>query len=100
MCDAFERTVPQLGDEEVALGIAQRLLHAIVGETRCQLSIIAIKRGVPNEELAIAAFCVRRVRQTGIDSLDIGRTGLTRNGRVSGRSGNGKNANQGNAQDK
>lgn len=91
---------PQLGDEEVALGIAQRLLHAIVGEKRCQLSIIAIKRGVPNEKLAIAAFCFRRVRQTGIDSLDIGRTGVTRNGRVSGRSGNGKNANQGNAQDK
>ncbi len=56
MGDAFERALLQLIDQEVALGIAQRLLRAVVGQKRCELTIIAIQRRLPNEKLAAVAF--------------------------------------------
>ena len=57
--DPLERALLQFGDEEIAFGVAKRLLHAVVGEKPGQPSVIAIQRRVPDKKLAVAAFFLR-----------------------------------------
>ena len=119
MGDAVECASLQLSDEEVALGVAQRLFDAVVGKKRCELSIIAIQRRLPNRSSRLrhasfsavvdavsrqlpetrpmqASGSVLAVRASATHAsivLTCGCTRSPRNGRVNGRDGEGEEIN-------